>query len=152
MWQVLDAVFLGDRDDASDLKLLKSFGITHVVNCAGELPCRFPQEFCYLPLHLKDPDERFQDHIRSVCQFVDNATRNGRVLVHCSAGVSRSAAAVLAYLCHRGATLEAAARRLSEAVLTAPDASFIEQIASHLGRRLSRDEVERISLVLLGRR
>lgn len=151
MWQVLDELFLGDRDDAGDLKLLKTAGITHIVNCAEELPCRFPQEFCYLHLRMKDPDTGFQALIPSLCQFVDDATITGKVLIHCSAGVSRSSSAVLAYLCHRGETLHEAALRLRKAVLTAPDPLFLDQLAGYLRLRLSSLGRERISLVLLGR-
>lgn len=48
-----------------------------------------------------DEDEDVASHFPACIAFMDAARRNGgRVLVHCTAGVSRSAAVVLAYIMH----------------------------------------------------
>lgn len=151
MWQILGGLYLGDRDDARALAGLRRRGITHVLNVAKEQPCHFCGEFAYLHLDLDDPDERFGALIPQVCEFIDAGRREGHVLVHCSAGVSRSAAAVLAYLCHGGQPLDAAARQLAGSVLTNPDPVFLRQLGARFGLRLGRADVERLSLALLGR-
>lgn len=152
MWQISQNLFLGDRDDARDLQRLRSRGITHIVNCAEEIPCHYPGDFEYLYLRLADPDARFGGLIPSFCDFIDRAVGGGgRVLVHCSAGVSRSAAVVLAFLCHEGAPIDDAARRLRRAVLTNPDDFFLQQLGDHLKLRFTPADVARLSSVLLGR-
>src|SRR5260221_134546 len=118
MRQILEGLYLGGMEAARDLPQLRAAGITHIVNCAEELPNYHESEFTYLTLKLADPDPRMHRHFRSVCAFIDEGRRTGGVLVHCFAAVSRSPSIVLTYLCHQGDTLEAAARRLSAIVWT----------------------------------
>src|SRR6476661_8224233 len=112
MIAVLEGLYLGGREDARDLRLLREEGITHVVNCAVELPNYHTKDLIYLNLQLTDPDANFRSRLPEARGFIDEARKKGGVLVHCFAGVSRSPATVLAYLCHRELlTLEQAARR-----------------------------------------
>jgi hypothetical protein len=153
MIQILEGLYLGNRESACDRARLKAAGITHIVNCADELPCFHQGEFVYLALKLRDPDEGFHRHILRSCAFIDEARRGGgRVLVHCFAAVSRSPAVVLAYLCHLGEELEAAARRLGAIVWTAPDLLFLRQLATHLGAERTHEQLDAVLEVLLGRR
>ena len=131
MWLVWDSLFLGGQRDASALGLLKKRGITHIVNCACELPCYFPNDFEYISLGLNDPDPDFIKHIESVCQFIDAGRLKGNVLVHCTAAVSRSPAVVLAYICHLGHSLEVARKLLNQRVATNPDPLFIIQLSEY---------------------
>jgi predicted protein tyrosine phosphatase len=128
MWLVWDSLFLGGQRDAAALELLKQRSITHIVNCARELPCYFPNDFEYLALGLNDPDEAFIERIESACHFIDMGRQEGSVLVHCTAAVSRSPAVVLAYLCHLGHSLEVARKLLARYVPTNPDPLFLEQL------------------------
>ena len=151
MWQVLPHLYLGDREDSRDRPGLARHGVTHVVNCAAELPCCFPAELHYLALGLRDPDPQFTARTRPAMAFIDEGRAAGGVLVHCTAGVSRSAAVMLAYLCHLGRPLHAACAELSRAVLTGVDESFLSQIAAAGGVELSRGQLKALSLVLAGR-
>jgi protein-tyrosine phosphatase len=126
-------------------------GITHVVNCAVGLPCVFPFEFRYLSLELDDPDREFGKRVPAAMKFIDEGRANGAVLVHCGAGVSRSAAVVLSYLCHLGRPLDNACAELSRAVLTGIDELFLSQIAAMQGMTLSKPQLKSLSLVLAGR-
>ncbi len=128
---VWDSLFLGAYRDASSLELLKEYGITHIVNCARELRCYFPDDFRYLALGLHDPDTAFVECIEPVCKFIDIGRRMGNVLVHCAAAVSRSPAVMLAYFCHLGYPPNAAYRLLSQSVLTDPDPLFLEQLVGY---------------------
>jgi len=152
MIPVIDKLFLGNREMAKDARRLKQKGITHVVNCAEELPDYHPKEFRYLSLKMKDPDPRLATHLVAAAAFIDEGRAEGGVLVHCFAGVSRSPAVILAYLCHHHAeALPVAAKRLASAVWTNPDLAFLAQIAAHLNTPMSSSELEAVSRLLCGR-
>jgi hypothetical protein len=150
VWQILPTLFLGDRTDARDEQRLRREGITHIVNCSKELPCYFERGFAYLWLKLEDPDPAFGDKMPQACEFIRDGCERGRVLVHCTGAVSRSPAVILAYLCHKGDSLEGAARRLSEQVPTGVDELFLSQLASLQGRQLTAPEVKKLENILLG--
>ena len=94
-------------------------------------------DFRYRHLRFSDPDAAFEGEIDRICQFIRRGRKAGGVLVHCAAGLSRSAATVLAYLCSRGKTLDEALKLLrrrvgeSEADFIEPDASFLAQLEVH---------------------
>jgi hypothetical protein len=151
MVEIVDGLFLGDRDSAGDRGRLQTAGITHVVNCAEELPCYFEGELVYKALRLRDPDPTFHTRLEDACAFIDRARRQGgKVLVHCFAAVSRSPSVVLAYLCHLGEGLEEAARRLGRLAWTDPDPVFLRQIVAHRGLERSDEELERLGEMLRG--
>ena len=104
MWEVLPNLYLGDREDSRDRAALARYGITHVVNCAAELPCVFPGELRYHELALRDADPDFCRRVGVAMEFIDRGRASGAVLVHCTAG----AAVVLSYLCHLGRPLHGA--------------------------------------------
>jgi hypothetical protein len=151
VWEILPDLFLGDRGDACDRRLLCQRGITHIINCSKELPCHFEGEFVYLWLRMDDPDPRFAAMMPEFCTFLDQGRRAGKVMVHCTGGVSRSPAVVLAYLAQLEGSLERAAERLSRAVQTGIDDDFLHQLARTRGVRLSPAELEAIQQTLLGR-
>ena len=151
MWEVLPDLFLGDRGDAADRDRLRRRGITHIVNCSKELPCYFEADFRYLWLRLEDPDPRFSAKMPEFCAFIDEGRRAGRVMVHCTGGVSRSPAVILAYLCSLEGSLGRATERLSRAVQTGIDDDFLHQLAQGRGEVLSREEVKTLQQKLLGR-
>lgn len=145
MWQIVRGLYLGDRRDAYDRDMLIGMGVTHVLNCAREVPCWYRTDFCYRWLRLRDPDAAFCEHIDGICRFIQRGRKRGGVLVHCAAGLSRSPSAILAYLCWRGKSLDAAVEFFSRRVeehgdhFILPDPSFLEQIEIFFE---SRDEEE----------
>jgi dual specificity phosphatase 12 len=96
----------------------------------------FGRGFRYLHLELTDPDPAFADHIDTICRFIRVGRKRGAVLVHCRMGLSRSPAAILAYLCGRGRTLEQGLRLLRKGVgereeFTEPHEAFLEQLRDY---------------------
>ncbi len=150
MWQITDDIFLGTGDDARDMAALQEAGITHIVNCAEELPCYFPAGFTCLPLYLSDPDAYFSMRIAALGEFIDAARETGNTLIHCNGGVSRSPACLLAYLCHCGLSLPEAAYAVKEKVQTRPNLVFITQIADFFGRSLTEEQAYGILEILAG--
>jgi len=147
VWPILPDLFLGDRVDATDRERLRQRGVTHVVNCSRELPCHFEGDFAYLWLRMDDPDPAFGDKIAASRDFIDAGRRQGKVLVHCTGGVSRSPAVILAYLCH----LDAAVTRLSRAVQTGIDADFFPPLARFHDGPLTAAGIQALQQRLLGR-
>lgn len=142
MWRIARGLYLGDRKDAHDRELLVGLGVTHVVNCAREVPSWYRTDFRYLRLKLTDPDPEFHESIEALCKFIHRGRKAGGVLVHCAAGLSRSPSVVLAYLVWRGKDLDDAlellARKVGEAEgysFIEPDPSFLEQIEVHFEER-----------------
>ncbi|RNF06393.1 dual specificity protein phosphatase or MAP kinase phosphatase [Trypanosoma conorhini] len=99
-------VFIGTWRDAADEKLLRRYHITHVLNVARELipeeelhrmnSIRFVKSKC-IPLS-DSQNEDLEQCFDEAFEFIRNAVRHGRVLVHCRRGISRSAAIVIAYI------------------------------------------------------
>ena len=106
--QILPNLWLGSREAASNLSLLKRLGIVACVNCT-EHPHLFPKHFRYHHVCVADLPEvditaAFE---QSKCaQWVERQhadttdPRGSGVLVYCQQGVSRSCAVTLALLLH----------------------------------------------------
>ncbi|XP_017575166.1 dual specificity protein phosphatase 2 [Pygocentrus nattereri] len=100
--EILPFLFLGSAHHSSRRETLERCGITAVLNVSSSCPNLFEQELQYMTLRVEDSlaaDIRvlFPEAIR----FIDSVKESGgRVLVHCQAGISRSATICLAYLIH----------------------------------------------------
>lgn len=107
MQEVVPGLYLGPYSAASRSKLqsLLDHGITHIVCVRQDIEANFikpnfPDKFKYLVLDIADSaTENIIRHFRKVKAFVDEGINSGgQVLVHGNAGISRSAALVLAYV------------------------------------------------------
>ena len=105
--RVTPQLYLSNMRAASDASALQRCGITCVIN-ASETRTHTPPGVDYLHVPVADsPSTPLCDHFHRVADKIDEVCREeGRALVHCNAGVSRSAALCMAYLMkHRGQTL-----------------------------------------------
>ena len=77
--------------------ILAKHGITHVLTVGSGLQPRHPQQFKYLWIQeLDSPTANLKRHFDRMTDFIDSViAENGKVLVHCYAGVSRSATTVI---------------------------------------------------------
>jgi len=93
-------VYLSSFLGAKNLDIMKDLNIAYVLVAASKLPMRFKGEVDYLQLEVADwPGEDILSHFDDACHFMKEAVEQNRnVLVHCSAGVSRSASCVIAYI------------------------------------------------------
>ncbi|XP_062233011.1 protein-tyrosine-phosphatase IBR5-like [Phragmites australis] len=87
-------LFLGSYDNASRSELLKTIGVSHILNTVPLCQNLYRNSFTYHCLQ-DDKTLQFDDAI----QFLEQCEREkARVLVHCMSGKSRSAAFVIAFL------------------------------------------------------
>jgi dual specificity phosphatase 12 len=85
---------------ASSKEILQKYGITHILTVAKGYPPQFPSFFTYKVIPVLDlPGTILKRKFGECIEFIKKAQVNGgTVLVHCFAGVSRSATIVCAYL------------------------------------------------------
>ncbi|XP_067879543.1 dual specificity protein phosphatase 2 [Heterodontus francisci] len=98
--EILPFLYLGSAYHSSRKETLQSLGITALLNVSSNCPNYFEGVFQYkcIPVedsHLADISAWFREAI----DFIDAVKESGgRILVHCQAGISRSATICLAYL------------------------------------------------------
>jgi Dual specificity phosphatase, catalytic domain len=102
--QVDDNIYIGNSIGAGDIKILKNYGITHIVNTAQEIPNFFPENFEYINLGLLDDPAQKEDLSKILepsYRYILNVLTNhgtSKILIHCHAGKSRSSTLVIYYL------------------------------------------------------
>lgn len=98
--QILDYLYLGSEWNASNLEELQQNGITHILNVTREIDNFFPSVFEYQ--NIREYDEEATDLLRYLdrtYRFIKEARMaNGKVLVHCKMGISRSATVTISYV------------------------------------------------------
>ena len=100
MNKITDNIYLGDMGGAYNKFMLKKNGVTHILTVAQGIAPKFSSLFQYKIINILDaPFANLKQHFQSCIKFVKDAIHSGGcVLVHCFAGVSRSATIVIAYL------------------------------------------------------
>lgn len=107
MQEIVPGVYLGPYSAAtnSELHVLKQVGISHVICIRHEreahyIRANFPEHFIYLVLNVADSTtENIIRHFPKVKAFVDSCLNSGgKVLLHGTAGISRSAALMIAFI------------------------------------------------------
>lgn len=98
--KVLEGFFIGDYATATNMSSLKNSKITHILTVMNSIePFPFPEDFTYKKFHVRDDEDEDLASIFEQCHsFIDLGRSHSGVLVHCAAGISRSATIVLSYL------------------------------------------------------
>lgn len=92
-------LYLGNLQAAYDLQTLKSAGITHILQVAHGIKPLYPKDFIYKIINVPDAQSaNLIRHFPAANGFIKSGMQPGGVLVHCFAGVSRSATCVIAFL------------------------------------------------------
>ncbi|XP_066466383.1 dual specificity protein phosphatase 10-like [Tiliqua scincoides] len=99
---ILPFLFLGNERDAQDLERMLSLNVGHVLNVTTHLPLYHADSGRLRYKRLPATDNNRQDlrqYFEEAFEFIEEAHQSGKgVLIHCQAGVSRSATIVIAYL------------------------------------------------------
>jgi len=97
--EVVRGLFIGNLRASKNRDFLDSHGVTHVLTVANDIAPEFPKRFKYKIIDVDDSTEDdIGQHFDKCVRFIDKARKNGAVLVHCHAGISRSPTVVTAYL------------------------------------------------------
>ena len=100
MNKIADGLYLGDHVAASNKFILARAGVTHILQVASGMYPKCPHKYVYKTLSVDDvPSTNLKQHFAACHRFIEAAIQaGGTVLVHCWAGVSRSATIVISYL------------------------------------------------------
>lgn len=142
MQEIIPGLFLGPYAAANKTKLnsLLRSGITHIVCIrqdveANFVRANFPEHFRYLILNIADLwTENIIQHFPKVKEFVDNCLNNGgKALIHGNAGISRSAALVIAYIMEKyGISYKCALQHVQQRrFCISPNESFANQLMEY---------------------
>ena len=98
---IKDFLFISGYKTASTLSDLQNLKITNIINCSGDL-CE-NLEFSgihYLTLNIRDNvSENIECIFYKCINYIDETKeKNGRILIHCYKGVSRSVSVLISYL------------------------------------------------------
>ncbi|KAL7722431.1 protein-tyrosine-phosphatase [Entamoeba marina] len=138
-------LYLSSASVANDRDFLIHNNITHIINLTGfthgpnqieRYPDVHTDIITYLHLHVNDSlDTLITDIFNDCFSFIENALNNtfNKVLVHCEAGISRSASVIIGYLMYSNKlTLkEAYYKTISAKKNIAPNKSFWQQLQTY---------------------
>ena len=133
---------LGNLAAASDPDALTHHGIRAIVDASNrEGNARYPG-IRYHEVRIDDPDQRLAEFLPGVVAFIDEARRDGPVLLHCVAGISRSPTLAICYLHERyGLSLAAALQHVrSRRAQVNPHPLFLRVIHEYYLVRLAKED------------
>ena len=103
--EIVQGIYLGAGRDAQNLAKMREHGITHVLNCADDVPNYHEidhPELKYLCLNIGDfgSDSGSGRTFGVAAEFCEEALKTGqsKVLIHCANGSNRSATVTIAVL------------------------------------------------------
>ncbi|OMJ70753.1 hypothetical protein SteCoe_31202 [Stentor coeruleus] len=97
--QVEKNLYIGDLLTSIDYNTLLKYNINFILVCGEELSCRYPQDFTYKHLPIKDtPSTPIDQYFDDAFKFISIGLKRGSVLVHCAQARSRSVSIILSYL------------------------------------------------------
>ncbi|KAM9031195.1 dual specificity protein phosphatase 19 [Sarcophilus harrisii] len=128
-------LLLGSQDVAHHLDTLKKHKVTHILNVAYGVENAFLNDFTYKNICILDlPDTNIISYFPECFEFIEEAKlKDGVVLVHCNAGVSRSAAIIIGFLMSTEKITFTSAFSLVKNARPAicPNSGFMEQLQAY---------------------
>lgn len=129
---ILNRLAIGDYDDVMDLQTLQRYDITAVLDVTKEAIYSLPPQILRLKIPMKDHEPMEPDKIRLAVNWLRQAIRERRVLVHCMAGISRSPAIAMCYLYECGFSFDEALELIrSKREQVQPHPALLESIQDY---------------------
>lgn len=122
-------LYLSDYNSSLNYILLKKYNIQQILTIGKELPTHRTDKFKTMYISLEDaPHENISDYFYTAHDFISKAP----TLVHCYAGISRSATLVLAYLIlTEDRTLQSALEHCRKVrPIVNPNHGFLQQLST----------------------
>ncbi|CAH2318930.1 dual specificity phosphatase 8 isoform X1 [Pelobates cultripes] len=134
--RILPHLYLGSQNDVMNQEVINQNGITHVLNVSYSCPKPlFIPDNHFLRIPVNDSYcEKILPWLSAAVEFIEKVELvNGKVLVHCLAGISRSAAVAIAYIMRSmGLSLDDAYRFVKEKRPTiSPNFNFLGQLLEY---------------------
>mmetsp|Transcript_10416 Transcript_10416/g.19730 ORF Transcript_10416/g.19730 Transcript_10416/m.19730 type:complete len:285 (+) Transcript_10416:15-869(+) len=145
--EVLPYLFIGNLGFARSEEHVAKWGLTHILNLTRHSVSKGVLRRCvYSSIVLKDKSgQDIISHFSSAFQMIENVkgTKDGKIFVHCKAGVSRSCTIVVAYLmyAYKWSLKRAWFHVRSRRPVIHPNRGFINQLCE-FERRLFPDITE----------
>jgi len=129
--RICDGVYLGSRNAARNQSELMKMNVTHIL-CVADFTMAYPNVFKVKRIQIDDFDNvPIINYFEEGIQFIQDALQSGAsILVHCAAGVSRSATMVIAYIMKKEKMLTEQALALvrSKRSIVYPNDGFLFQL------------------------
>ncbi|KAM4652466.1 dual specificity protein phosphatase 8-like [Discoglossus pictus] len=134
--RILPHLYLGSQNDVMNQEVINQNGITHVLNVSYSCPKpAFIPDNHFLRIPINDSYcEKILPWLSAAVEYIEKVELlNGKVLVHCLAGISRSAAVAIAYIMRSmGLSLDDAYRFVKEKRPTiSPNFNFLGQLLEY---------------------
>jgi hypothetical protein len=123
-------LYISNYSASKQYDILKSLGIKQILSVGKELPEHKSPDF--KTLHIRIDDSPYEN-IYKYFEITNNFIKQGPTLVHCYAGISRSASIVIAYLMkEKKMSLNQAVEHLRKTRLVInPNAGFMQQLKDY---------------------
>jgi len=133
--QIEDGIYLGNFYSSLQKPQHARHGVTHILCAILGVTALYPSEYTYMNVQVADePDANIAQYFEAAHRFISVArSKNTSVLVHCRAGISRSATILASYyMKERGMSAEEAVQMLrSKRSIVLPNAGFMLQLRNY---------------------
>ncbi|KAK1328367.1 hypothetical protein QTO34_011940 [Cnephaeus nilssonii] len=147
--QITSSLYISNGVAANNKLILSSNHITSVVNVSVEVVSTLYEDIQYVQVPVADtPTSHLCDFFDPIADHIHNVEmKQGRTLLHCAAGVSRSAALCLAYLMkyHTMSLLEAHTWTKSCRPIIRPNSGFWEQLIHYEFQLFGKNTVHMVN-------
>ena len=146
--RITDTLYLSGAS-AITANRLRAIGITHVINCTIDVPDVYIDNIDVVRIPLDDsPSSKLLPYFDKAADRIQQvAAVGGKTLVHCVAGVSRSASICIAYLMKfHGMTLLDAYHFVKKArPVIRPNVGFFKQLIEYERKLYNRNSVTMVN-------